>query len=253
MRTPRRRSARCAPCRRLRLHRHAADPDDHLRRRRARASKTEQGATLAAVRIGIIGALVLTALADRRGRRRVLLVCAAAGCVSPPSAAWLPGLVALGVAQTGVRGLATAGGVLVVVVAAEEMPAGSRAFAITLIGAAGALGAGLCLMVLPLADLARAGGASSCSPRCSCSAPRAPRRPPPPESRRYEAAARRRPHGRPRPPLLAPRRVRAPAPAVHRAGVAADQRVPPRRGGVLRLCASPASASSPTPPAASGS
>ena len=42
------------------------------------ATKTQQGATLAAVRIGILGALALTALADRRGRRRVLLVCATA-------------------------------------------------------------------------------------------------------------------------------------------------------------------------------
>jgi MFS family permease len=121
------------------------------------ATKTQQGATLAAVRIGIIGALALTALADRRGRRRVLIVCAYLGCVLAALSSLAPGLVALGVAQTGVRGLATAGGVLVVVVAAEEMPAGSRAFAITLLGAAGAFGAGLCLMALPLADLAPGG------------------------------------------------------------------------------------------------
>lgn len=117
------------------------------------ASKTDQGATLAAVRIGILGALALTAVADRRGRRRVLLGCAAAGSVLAALSGLAPDLVSLGVAQTLVRGLATAGGVLVVVVAAEEMPAGSRAFSITLIGAAGAFGAGLCLMALPLADI----------------------------------------------------------------------------------------------------
>jgi MFS family permease len=121
------------------------------------ASKTQQGATLAAVRIGILGALALTALADRKGRRRVLLWCATGGCVIAALSSLAPDLVTLGVAQTGVRGLATAGGVLVVVVAAEEMPAGSRAFAITLIGAAGAFGAGLCLMALPFADLAEGG------------------------------------------------------------------------------------------------
>jgi MFS family permease len=117
------------------------------------ATDTQQGATLAAVRIGILGALALTALADRTGRRRVLLGCAALGCVIAALSSLAPDLVALGVAQTLVRGLATAGGVLVVIVAAEEMPSGSRAFAITLIGAAGAFGAGLCLMALPLADL----------------------------------------------------------------------------------------------------
>jgi MFS family permease len=117
------------------------------------ASKTDQGATLAAVRIGILGALALTALADRTGRRRVLLGCAAVGCVIAALSGFAPDLVWLGASQTLVRGLATAGGVLVVFVAAEEMPAGSRAFAVTLIGAAGAFGAGLCLMALPLADI----------------------------------------------------------------------------------------------------
>ncbi len=117
------------------------------------ASKTDQGATLAAVRIGVLGALALTALADRHGRRRVLLACAGAGCVIAALSGLAPNLIALGGAQTLVRGLATAGGILVVIVAAEEMPAGSRAFAITLISAAGAFGAGLCLMALPLADV----------------------------------------------------------------------------------------------------
>jgi MFS family permease len=117
------------------------------------ASKTDQGVTLAAVRIGVLGALALSALADRRGRRRVLLACAAAGCVVAALSGLAPDLVWLGVGQTFVRGLATAGGVLVVIVAAEEMPSGSRAFAITLISAAGAFGAGACLAALPLADV----------------------------------------------------------------------------------------------------
>ena len=51
------------------------------------ASKTQQGATLAAVRIGILGALALTALADRKGRRRVLLACAGLGCAGRRAAA----------------------------------------------------------------------------------------------------------------------------------------------------------------------
>ena len=121
------------------------------------ASKTEQGAILSLVRIGVLGALVLTALADRRGRRRLLVICAAAGCVIAALSGLAPDLLTLGGAQTLVRGLATAGGVLLGIVAAEEMPSGSRAFAITLLSAAGALGAGLCLMALPLADLGDGG------------------------------------------------------------------------------------------------
>ena len=69
----------------------------------------------------------------------------------PPCPALAPDLVTLGVAQTVVRGAATAGGVLVGIVAAEEMPSGSRAFAFSLLAAAGALGAG------PLPDGAPAG------------------------------------------------------------------------------------------------
>ncbi len=117
------------------------------------ASKTDQAATLAAVRIGVLGALVLTAMADRRGRRVTLLACAYAGTAMAALSGVAPDLVTLGIPQTFVRGLATAGGVLVAIVAVEEMPAGSRAFAITLISAAGALGAGFCLAALPLADV----------------------------------------------------------------------------------------------------
>ena len=52
------------------------------------ASKTDQGAVLSLVRIGVLGALLVTALADRRGRRRVLLGCATAGARLPPCRRW---------------------------------------------------------------------------------------------------------------------------------------------------------------------
>lgn len=121
------------------------------------ATKTDQGAVLAIVRIGVLGALVVTTLADRRGRRRVLVACATVGCVVAAVSGLAPDMISLGAAQTIVRGCATAGGVLVGIVAAEEMPAGSRAYALSLLAAAGALGAGLCLMALPLADVGVAG------------------------------------------------------------------------------------------------
>jgi MFS family permease len=116
------------------------------------ASKAAQGATLAAVRIGVLGAIVLTALADRRGRRVVLLASTTAACVLCTVGALAPDLITIGVSQAVVRGLTTAGAVLLAVIAAEEMPAGSRAFAVSLIAMAGALGVGMCLWALPLAD-----------------------------------------------------------------------------------------------------
>jgi MFS family permease len=116
------------------------------------ASKADQGATLAAVRIGVLAALALTALADRRGRRQMLLITAYAACVVTAIGALTPDLVTLGATQAVVRGLTTAGAVLLTIVAAEEMPSGSRAFAISLLTMAGALGVGVCLWALPLAD-----------------------------------------------------------------------------------------------------
>ncbi|MGQ0434660.1 MAG: MFS transporter [Microthrixaceae bacterium] len=117
------------------------------------ASKADQGATLAAVRVGVLGALALTALADRRGRRTVLLGAAVVACLVSALGAFAPDLVTLGLSQTVVRGLATAGTVLLTVIAAEEMPAGSRAFGVSLLIKAGALGVGVCLGALPLADI----------------------------------------------------------------------------------------------------
>ena len=152
------------------------------------ASKTEQSAVLSLVRIGVLGALVITTLGDRRGRRRVVLACAVTGCAVAALSGLAPDLVTLGVAQTVVRGCATAGGILVAIVAAEEMPSGSRAFALSLLAAAGAFGAGLCLLALPLADTGIGGwrlvmgAALLLLPVIALSARHLP------ESRRYDAA-----------------------------------------------------------------
>lgn len=117
------------------------------------ATKGDQGATLAAVRIGVLGAVALTSMADRRGRRVVLLGSALVACVVSALGALAPDMVTLGLSQAIVRGFATAGAVMLAVIAAEEMPAGSRAYAVSLLSMAGALGVGMCLWALPLADI----------------------------------------------------------------------------------------------------
>ena len=121
------------------------------------ASVGDQGATLAAVRVGVLGALALAALADRRGRRQVLVWVTATGCVLSAVSALAPGMVELGLVQSLVRGLATAGGILLTIVAAEEMPSGSRAFGISLLSVTGALGVGMVVAALPLADMGERG------------------------------------------------------------------------------------------------
>ena len=62
-------------------------------------------------------------------------------------------MVVLGATQVVSRGLSMAVVMLITVIAAEEMPAGSRAYAVSVMTMTGALGAGMCLWALPLTDL----------------------------------------------------------------------------------------------------
>ena len=112
-----------------------------------------QSDTFAAVRIGVFLAMAVAAWADRNGRRRALLWCAAAGIVATSLGALAPNMVVLGGTQLVARGLSTALALLIVVVVAEEMPAGSRAYGVSLLTMAAGLGAGNVLWLLPLVEL----------------------------------------------------------------------------------------------------
>jgi putative MFS transporter len=116
-------------------------------------SDTAQGALLAAVRVGVLGSLVLTALADRKGRRRMLLGIVAVACAASALGAASPWLAGVVTSQFVVRVLVSASTVLLTVTAAEEMPAGARAWGVSVLGLCGAVGVGICLLALPLADL----------------------------------------------------------------------------------------------------
>jgi MFS family permease len=115
--------------------------------------RSAQGVTLSIVRLDVVLALAVVTLGDRRGRRSVLLVATAAGAALTATAALVPGLEWLAASQVLTRGFVTGGAILSGVMAAEEMPAGSRAYAISVLGLLGALGAGICVMLLPIADL----------------------------------------------------------------------------------------------------
>ncbi len=117
------------------------------------ASKSAQGGTLAAVRLGVLLSVALLALADRRGRQKLLLVCAVGGSLAGGATALAPNLVVLGATQTFSRAFSTALGLLIAVVAAEEMPSGGRAYAASVLAMTGALGAGVAVMLLPVADV----------------------------------------------------------------------------------------------------
>lgn len=117
------------------------------------ADDRAQGATLAAVRVGVLLALVVVAAADRRGRRILLVGTAAAAVAVAATGALAPSLAWLGLSQTVARGLSTALALLIGIVAAEELPAGSRAYGVSVLALTAALGSGMCVWFLPLADL----------------------------------------------------------------------------------------------------
>jgi len=117
------------------------------------AGDSAQGLAGALVRVGGLVALLIVAAADRRGRRQVVLVAAVSGCVTAVGGALAPSLWWLTGSQMLARGFATSLLILVTIIAAEEMPAGSRAYAVSLLAMAGGLGAGVCVISLRLADL----------------------------------------------------------------------------------------------------
>ncbi len=117
------------------------------------AGLATQGNTLTAVRVGVLLALALVALADRRGRRPMLLFAATAGCLVAAAGAASLGVWTYGASQTISRSLSTAMFVLLLVIAAEEVPAGARAYAVSVLTLAAGLGSGMVVWLLPLADL----------------------------------------------------------------------------------------------------
>jgi MFS family permease len=112
-----------------------------------------QSDTFAAVRIGVFLAMLIAAWADRNGRRKALLWSAGAGILATAAGALAPNMVALGATQLVARGLSTALALLIIVVVAEEMPAGSRAYGVSLLTMSAGLGAGFALFMLPLVEL----------------------------------------------------------------------------------------------------
>ena len=112
-----------------------------------------QGLVLGLVRFGVLITLAAGVVADRRGRRGVLLATGIAGCLFTALGGLAPGLWFVGATQLVARGLSTALGVLIVIIAAEEMPARSRAWAASVLVLAAGLGSGMAVWVLPIADV----------------------------------------------------------------------------------------------------
>jgi MFS family permease len=112
-----------------------------------------QGVAATAVRLGIVLALPLWYLADRLGRRRAILFAAwAAPCLAAVGAI-APSFVVLTATQTLARPLAISLDLLIAVVATEEVPRSCRTYALSILAMSAGLGAGICVVSLPLADI----------------------------------------------------------------------------------------------------
>lgn len=119
----------------------------------------ERGQSIAGVivRFGIFLALPFTVLADRLGRRRMIVLLAWVAPLLAATGALAPSFALLTASQTVARPLGIALDLLIAVALAEEMPKNSRAYAVSVLAMASGLGAGIAVAALPLADLGPSG------------------------------------------------------------------------------------------------
>jgi len=112
-----------------------------------------QGVGAAIVRWGIIISIPLVALADRHGRRPLIVSLAWAAPLVSALGAVSPSFGFLVATQTVGRPLGLTLDILIAVVAIEEMPRNGRAYASGVLAVLSGLGAGVAVASLPLADL----------------------------------------------------------------------------------------------------
>ncbi len=115
------------------------------------------GVAGAFVRVGIVIAIPAAILADRIGRRRVIVAVAWLAPLLSVLGAIAPTFGILVVTQTLARPMGVALAFLVGVVAAEEVPKNSRAYAVSILAMAAGFGAGVAVLALRLADVGPSG------------------------------------------------------------------------------------------------
>lgn len=111
------------------------------------------GEALAITRFGALFALVAAALADRVGRRRILIATVVTVAAANAVSAVAPSIEILTAAQVvlraGINGALVVGGIAVV----EEAPEGARAFAVAMLGLASGAGYACSVVLLPISDV----------------------------------------------------------------------------------------------------
>lgn len=116
-------------------------------------SEGDMSLVLAVARFAGIGALLFSWWGDKAGRRRPFLVAFGLLLISTAGTAVVETGWQFAALQAVSRAAGAAVGTLVVVLIAEQVAPGVRAFAISLYGAGGSFGAGLGLIALPIAEI----------------------------------------------------------------------------------------------------
>ncbi|MEY4632826.1 MAG: hypothetical protein RLZ18_198, partial [Actinomycetota bacterium] len=112
-----------------------------------------QGVGASVVRLGIVLCIPLVAMADKRGRRPIMVATAWAAPLICALGALAPNFSFLVATQSIGRPLGLTLDILIAVVAVEEMPRNSRAYATGVLAVLSGVGAGVAVAALPVADL----------------------------------------------------------------------------------------------------
>src|SRR4051794_24213117 len=111
------------------------------------------GVALAVARAGVLVSLIAIALADRWGRRRLILLALIGACAANALTAVAPTFEVFTGAQLFSRALVNTALIVAGIAAVEDAPEGARAFATGMYALALGAGFGLAVVLLPLADL----------------------------------------------------------------------------------------------------
>jgi MFS family permease len=111
------------------------------------------GFALAVSRVGVLFALVASALADRMGRRRLILGSLAVAAVANGVAAAAPSFEVFTASQVVARAALQCTAIVASVAAVEDAPEGARAYSLSMFALALGLGFAASVLLLPLADL----------------------------------------------------------------------------------------------------
>jgi MFS family permease len=115
-------------------------------------SSASQADLLAVLRFDVLASLAIVRLADRMGRKRLLIICSLIAPLFTALGALSNSLATLGITQFVSRSLTTAVAILITVYVAEEFPTGTRSWATGVLVACAAAGSAILLVAAAAAD-----------------------------------------------------------------------------------------------------